>query len=157
MVREFAPQEGTPYAMTREPILSPFFLPCNPPPWGTLAAVSLETGERLWESPLGTLPDRVPIPVPIDFGLPNLGGAMVTAGGLVFIGAAMDGYLRAYDAKTGEELWKDRLPAGGNATPMTYRLGPSRRQFVVIAAGGHGKLGTRRGDFLVAYALPASK
>jgi quinoprotein glucose dehydrogenase len=156
MVREFAPQEGTPYAMTREPILSPFFLPCNPPPWGTLAAVSLETGERLWESPLGTLPDRVPIPVPIDFGLPNLGGSIVTAGGLVFIGAAMDGYLRAYDAKTGEELWKDRLPAGGNATPMTYRLGPDRRQFVVIAAGGHGKLGTRRGDFVVAYALPAS-
>ena len=156
MVREFAPQEGTPYAMTREPILSPFFLPCNPPPWGTLAAVSLETGERLWESPLGTLPDRIPIPVPIDFGLPNLGGSIVTAGGLVFVGAAMDGYLRAYDARTGEELWKDRLPAGGNATPMTYRLGPDRRQFVVIAAGGHGKLGTRRGDFVVAYALPAS-
>lgn len=156
MVREFAPQAGTPYGMTREPILSPFFLPCNPPPWGTLAAVSLETGELLWESPLGTLPDHVPIPIPIDFGLPNLGGATVTAGGLVFIGAAMDSYLRAYDAQTGEELWKDRLPAGGNATPMTYRLGPDRRQFVVIAAGGHGKLGTRRGDFVVAYALPPS-
>ncbi len=156
MVREFAPQAGTPFAMTREPILSPFFLPCNPPPWGTLKAVSLDTGELLWESPLGTLPDKIPFPVPIDFGLPNLGGAAITAGGLVFIGAAMDGYLRAYDAETGRELWNDRLPAGGNATPMTYRLGPNRRQFVVIAAGGHGKLGTRRGDFVVAYALALS-
>ncbi len=154
MVREFAPQAGTPYGMTREPILSPFFLPCNPPPWGTLAAISLDTGERLWESPLGTVPDRIPFPIPVDLGLPNLGGPMVTAGGLVFIGAAMDSYLRAYDAATGEELWKDRLPAGGNATPMTYRLGPESRQFVVIAAGGHGKLGTRRGDSIVAYALP---
>jgi len=156
MMREFAPQAGTPYGMTREPILSPFSLPCNPPPWGTLTAVSLDTGDVLWTSPLGTLPDRVPIPVPIDFGLPNLGGSLVTAGGLVFIGAAMDGYLRAFDVESGEELWKDRLPAGGNATPMTYRLGPDRRQFVVIAAGGHGKLGTRRGDFVVAYALPRS-
>ncbi len=151
---EFAPQEGTPYGMVREPILSPFMLPCNPPPWGTLQILSLDTGEQLWESPLGTVPDVIPIPVPIDLGLPNLGGPMLTAGGLVFIGAAMDSYLRAYDAETGEELWKDRLPAGGNATPMTYRLGPDRRQFVVIAAGGHGKLGTRRGDSVVAYALP---
>jgi len=157
MVREFAPQAGTPYGMVREPILSPFFLPCNPPPWGTLAAVSLDSGELLWESPLGTVPDRIPVPIPIDFGLPNLGGPMVTAGGLVFIGAAMDSYLRAYDVTTGEELWKDRLPAGGNATPMTYRLGPDRRQFVVIAAGGHGKLGTRRGDSVVAYALPSGR
>jgi quinoprotein glucose dehydrogenase len=80
---------------------------------------------------------------------------MVTAGGLVFIAAAMDDYLRAFDVETGAELWKSRLPAGGQATPMTYRLRPDGRQFVVIAAGGHGKLGTKLGDALVAFALHA--
>jgi quinoprotein glucose dehydrogenase len=85
-------------------------------------------------------------------GLPNLGGPLVTAGGVVFIGAAMDGYLRAFDVESGAELWSVRLPAGGNANPMTYTA--DGRQYVVIAAGGHGKLGTRRGDWVVAYALP---
>ena len=87
-------------------------------------------------------------------GLPNLGGPLVTAGGLVFIGAAMDDYLRAFDVETGAELWRDRLPAGGNAKPMTLPRRANGRQYVVIAAGGHGKLGTARGDFVVAYALP---
>ena len=154
MLREFAPQHGTPYAMVREPILSPFFLPCTPQPWGTFSAVSLDTGEILWQRPFGTLPDLIPIPLPVEPGLPSLGGPIATAGGLVFVGASMDGYLRAYDARTGEELFRDRLPAGGNATPMTYRLSENARQYVVIAAGGHGKLGTRRGDWVVAYALP---
>jgi len=157
LLREFAPMQGTPFGIVREPVLSPLLLPCNPPPWGTLTAVSLDTGEVLWRSPLGTVPDRIPIPIPIDFGLPNLGGPIATAGGLVFIGAAMDGYLRAYDIASGEELWKDRLPAGGNATPMTYRLDRRGPQYVVIAAGGHGKLGTRRGDHVVAYALPETR
>jgi quinoprotein glucose dehydrogenase len=89
-------------------------------------------------------------------GLPNLGGSIVTAGGLVFVAAALDGYLRAFDVETGGELWRDRLPAGGNATPMTY-AGASGRQYVVIAAGGHGRLGTRRGDWVVAYALPSPR
>jgi hypothetical protein len=80
----------------------------------------------------------------------------VTEGGLVFIGAAMDDFLRAFDVETGKELWKGRLPAGGQATPMSYRLSESGRQFVVIAAGGHGRLGTRIGDSLVAFALPES-
>ena len=154
ILREFAPQRGTPYAMVREPIMSPIFLPCTPPPWGTFSAVSLDTGEILWQRPFGTVPDLIPIPLPLEPGLPSLGGPIATAGGLVFIGASMDGYLRAYDAETGEELWRDRLPAGGNATPMTYRLSETGRQYVVIAAGGHGKLGTRRGDWVVAYALP---
>ena len=153
LLREFAPQLGTPFGMMREPVLSPLMLPCTPPPWGTLTAVSLDRGEILWQRPFGTVPDLIPIPIPWEPGLPNLGGPLVTAGGLVFIGASMDGYLRAFDIETGEELWRDRLPAGGNATPMTYTAGDGR-QYVVIAAGGHGKLGTRQGDYVVAYALP---
>ncbi len=151
--REFAPQRGTPFGMVRRPLLGPLGLPCNPPPWGTIAAIDLSRGETLWESTLGTIRDLAPVPLPIGWGTPNLGGPLATAGGLVFIGAAMDDYLRAFDAATGKELWKGRLPAGGQATPMTYRLGPGRRQFVVIAAGGHGKMTTRLGDSLVAFAL----
>jgi len=151
-LREFSPQEGTPYALVRYPLQSPIQLPCNPPPWGTLAAVALDTGALLWQVPLGTVPDRLRVPLPIELGLPNLGGPLATAGGLAFIAAAMDGVLRAFDLETGAELWSDRLPAGGNANPMTYSA--NGRHFVVIAAGGHGKLGTRRGDFVVAYALP---
>ena len=86
-----------------------------------------------------------------------MGGPVATASGLVFIGAAMDDYLRAYDTRTGEELWRARLPAGGQATPMTYRLREDGRQYVVIAAGGHGTLGTRQGDWLLAFALPAPR
>jgi quinoprotein glucose dehydrogenase len=149
---EFAPQAGTPYGMVRGPLLSPFGVPCNPPPWGTLAAVDLTSGQVRWQVTLG---DLLPIPIHFGVGSPNLGGPMVTAGGVVFIGAAMDDYLRAFDVETGAELWKGRLPAGGQATPMTYRLRPDGRQFVVIAAGGHGKLGTKLGDALVAFTLQA--
>ena len=139
--------------MVREPLVSPLQLPCSPPPWGSFAAVSLDDGRVLWQVPLGDLPDLFRIRYPANLGLPNLGGPIATAGGLAFISAAMDGILRAFDVETGALLWSDALPAGGNATPMTYR-GPSGRQFVLIAAGGHGKLGTRRGDWVVAYALP---
>jgi quinoprotein glucose dehydrogenase len=83
-----------------------------------------------------------------------MGGPIATAGGLVFIGATMDDYLRAFDLETGEELWKGRLPAGGQATPMTYRVRQDGRQYVVIAAGGHSMLRTRPGDSLIAFALP---
>jgi quinoprotein glucose dehydrogenase len=152
VMREYAPQAGTPYGMVRGPILSPLFLPCTPPPWGVVGAVSLDSGESVWTVRFGTIPDRIPLRFDPGWGLPNLGGPLATAGGLVFLGASMDGYLRAFDADTGAELWKDRLPAGGQANPMTYR-GPSGRQFVVIAAGGHGKLGTKRGDWVVAYTL----
>lgn len=85
-------------------------------------------------------------------GAPNIGGPIMTGGGLIFIGAAMDDYLRAFDSNTGEELWRTRLPAGGQATPMTYEF--EGRQYVVIYAGGHAQLGTRRGDELLAFALP---
>jgi len=135
-------------------LLSPFGIPCTPPPWGTLAAVDLSRGSIRWQVPLGTTRDIAPVPVSIAWGTPNMGGPVVTATGLVFIAAAMDNYLRAFDADTGEELWRGRLPAGGQATPMTYRLRQDGKQFVVIAAGGHGKMGTKLGDALVAFALP---
>jgi quinoprotein glucose dehydrogenase len=149
---ELAPQDGTPYAMSRRGMLSVIGIPCNPPPWGTLAAVDLSKGEIRWQVPLGTVRDIAPLPIPWKLGTPNLGGPLVTGGGLIFIGAAMDDYLRAFDVESGEELWKGRLPAGGQATPMTYRL--DGRQYVVIAAGGHGRAGTRLGGHLLAYALP---
>jgi quinoprotein glucose dehydrogenase len=146
--------EGTPYGLFRVPaLLSPLGLPCTKPPWGTLLAVEVATGEVKWEVPLGTVRDLAPVPLPIRWGTPNLGGPIVTGGGLVFIGAAMDNYLRAFDLGTGKELWKGRLPAGGQATPMSYRL-DNGRQFVVIAAGGHGRMGTDIGDSVVAFALP---
>lgn len=152
---DFTEQGGTPYGINRDAaLMSPMGVPCTPPPWGTLTAIDLVTGDVLWEVPLGTIRDLAPVPIPLRLGTPNLGGPITTAGGLVFIGAAADDYLRAFDIETGEELWKGRLPAGGQATPMTYRL-PGGRQFVVIAAGGHGGLGTRLGDYVVAFALPS--
>ena len=122
---EFAPMRGTPYVMRRRILLSPLGLPCTPPPFGTLVAISLLSGKIVWEVPLGTTRDLVAskifLPTKVGSGTPNLGGPIVTAGGLVFIGAAMDDCLRAFDIETGRELWKGRLPAGGQATPMTYR------------------------------------
>ncbi len=151
---EFALQTGSPYGMRREALLSPLGLPCTAPPWGTLSAVDLRSGVVKWQVPLGSTRDLAPFFVPSrTLGTPALGGPIVTAGGLVFIAAAMDNYLRAFDVDTGKELWKGRLPAGGQATPMTYRAGPGNRQFIVIAAGGHGNLGTKQGDSVVAFAL----
>ena len=138
----------------REPLLSPWGLPCVAPPWGQLIGVDMISGELRWQVPLGTIQDAAPPPVPnLRLGVPNLGGPIITGGGLVFIAAAMDDYLRAFDLFSGEELWKGRLPAGGQATPMTYRIGASGTQFVVIAAGGHRLLGTRSGDYVVAFKL----
>ena len=116
-------------------------------------AVDTSTGEKKWEVPFGAVRDLAPVPLPITYGVPNLGGPIATAGNLVLIAAAADAYLRACDIDTGEELWRGRLPAGGQATPMTYRLSDDGRQFVVIAAGGHNQMRSRRGDSLVAFAL----
>jgi len=139
---EYTRMRGTPYIMRRRIILGPTGLPCTPPPWGALVAVSLATGGILWDVPLGTM-GGVP-------GSPNLGGPIVTAGGLVFIGATLDRRFRAFDIETGREVWSAPLPAGARATPMTYEAGG--RQFVVIAAGGGGPFGT--GDAIIAFALP---
>jgi quinoprotein glucose dehydrogenase len=143
---EIGRAEGTPYAAQRDLLLSPLGVPCNPPPWGTLAAVDLDAGTIRWQVPLGSMM------LGLVQGLPNLGGPIVTAGGLVFIAAARDEKLRAFDVESGAELWQAKLPAGGQATPMTYVAGG--RQFVVIAAGGHVRMGTTLGDAVVAFALP---
>jgi quinoprotein glucose dehydrogenase len=147
------PMEGSPYALERAPLLSPLGAPCNPPPWGTLAAVDAATGAVRWQVPLGTTRDLAPWPLWLATGTPNLGGPLATASGLVFIGATTDFFLRAFDVETGEELWKARLPTAAHATPMTYRLREDGRQYVVIAAGGHGVLGTPPSDALIAFAL----
>jgi len=147
-------QIGTPYHMVRAMLMSPSGLPCSPPPWSTLVAIDLDTGEKIWEVPFGAMPGFVEAGFPDAerLGSPAMGGPVITAGGLVFIGAAMDDYLRAYDIETGNELWRGALPAGGQATPMTYIV--DGKQYVVIAAGGHGSIGTTRGDFVVAFTLP---
>jgi quinoprotein glucose dehydrogenase len=145
---------GEPYGAQRSPMLSFLGAPCNRPPWGVLAAYDMTSGKRAWEIPLGSTRDVAPWPLWFDLGVPNQGGSLLTAGGLTFIGAATDGYLRAFKTQTGELLWQGRLPAGGQATPMTYRLRPDGKQFIVIAAGGHKYLRTKLGDSIVAYALP---
>lgn len=154
---EFASMRGTPFVLKRELFLGPSNAPCTPPPFGSLVAVSLRTRQILWSVPLGTSEglDKIGIKVPSDIpGAINLGGPITTGGGLIFIGASMDRYFRAYDLRNGRELWKAALPAGGKATPMTY-LGADGRQYVVIAAGGDGKA-WGWSDEVVAFALPRS-
>ena len=131
--------------MKRELLLSPLGLPCTPPPWGVLAAVDLASGEIVWRTTLGEV-------YGLPLGLPSLGGPIVTAGGLVFIGGTpMDDMLRAFDIETGALLWQWQLRAAGQATPMTYvREG---RQYVVIYAGGNPAAQGRLGDVVMAFGL----
>jgi len=149
---EFASQRGTPYGMRRTLLASPLGVPCTAPPWGKLVAVDLAQGKIAWEKPLGTSRDKATWPFWYIQGAPNMGGPLTTAGGLVFIGAATDNFLRAFDTASGEELWTMRIPAGAQATPMSYAIGG--KQYIVVAAGGHAKLGTTRGDYILAFALP---
>ncbi|MFM0019049.1 glucose/quinate/shikimate family membrane-bound PQQ-dependent dehydrogenase [Paraburkholderia azotifigens] len=146
------PQYGVPFGVELNPFLSPVGLPCKQPAWGYVAALDLKTNQVVWKKRIGTVRDSAPIPLPFKMGMPMLGGPMTTAGHVFFIGATADNYLRAYSTDTGEELWRARLPAGGQATPMTYEA--NGKQYVVIAAGGHGSFGTKLGDYVIAYALP---
>ena len=130
--------------------LDPEGYPAIKPPWGTLNAIDLNTGEYLWRVPLGEYPELMAQGRP-PTGTENYGGPLVTAGGVVFIGASKDGNFRAFDRATGKELWRMKLPAGGYATPSTYEV--DGRQYVVIACGG-GKMGTKSGDAYMAFALP---
>lgn len=150
--REVSPQHGAPFGIIRDLMISPIGMPCSPPPWGAIAALDLAAGKILWQSTLGTTEAVAPLGLALGLGMPGFGGPLVTAGGVVFIGAAADSYLRAFDAETGTELWQGRLPTSAQSTPMTFQL--RERQYVVIAAGGHAKLGTAPGDSIVAFALP---
>ncbi|CAM5763349.1 hypothetical protein [Bosea minatitlanensis] len=152
------PQEGTPYAAELAPFVSPLGAPCTAPPYGMVTAVDLNSRKVIWSRRSGTAEDSgilgIRSHLPIPMGIPGLGGSIITKGGLVFIAASGEQSLRALDLGTGDVLWKGRLPAGGNATPMTYLSPASGRQFVVIAAGGHNLMQTQPGDHIVAYALP---
>lgn len=151
-----APQKGAPWGVDRPIWLSILGVPCNTPPWGFIAATDLNTGRLAWSKPLGSGFDAGPLGMPmrvrIPLGTPNIGGAVTTATGLTFIAAAQDNYLRAFETATGRLLWSGRLPAGGQASAMTYMH--KGRQYVAIGATGHGQLQTKAGDALVVYALP---
>jgi quinoprotein glucose dehydrogenase len=144
---EVAEQKGAPYAMSRQFLLTPDRKPCNAPPWGTLAAIDTKTGEKRWEVPLGEFAPGHP-----ELGSPNLGGPIVTAGNLIFIGAAFDSHIRAFDVETGKLLWTGDLPNSARATPMTYQ-GADGKQYLVISAGGHKGV-NQIGDNVIAFALP---
>jgi quinoprotein glucose dehydrogenase len=145
---EFAPQRGTPYGMYRELLILPKLAPCTPPPFGVLVGVDLRRGAIAWRVPLGSMSAEQ------RTGAPSLGGAITTAGGLTFIGATIDRGFRAFETRTGRELWRTTLPAAAKATPMTFSVGRAGRQFVVVSAGGDGGDAFGMGDAIVAFALP---
>ncbi len=145
--------DGAPYGVLMGPFLSPIGIPCQAPPWGYVAGADLRTGKIAYKHKNGTVRDMTPLPLPFKVGVPGIGGPMITKGGVAFLGAAVDDYLRAYDLTSGKQLWEARLPAGGQATPMTYALDDGK-QYVVIVAGGHGSVGTKPGDYVIAYKLP---
>ena len=152
---EYHPQPATRYGMVRRFLLSPgSHLPCSPPPWGTLAAIKASTGDVVWQVPLGQFPSTRTMPGLERSGSIALGGPVATAGGVIFTAGTLEPAIYAFDAKSGAMLWTGTLPTSARSTPMTY-LGRDGRQYVVVAAGGHGTpLGPPLGDSLVAFALP---
>jgi quinoprotein glucose dehydrogenase len=147
---EFAEQAGTPYGMARRFLRSPGGSICNPGPWGTLNAIDADTAQVKWTVPIGQMPGGAPV----SLGSPALGGPIVTAGGVVFMAGTIDAAIRAFDVMTGKELWKGELPTSARSTPMTFR-GPDGKQYVAVAAGGHGIPGAGRlDDSLVTFTLP---
>lgn len=154
-----APHTGTPFGVDRPMWLSALNVPCLAPPWGFIAAIHIDTGELIWSKPLGTGFDSGPLGIPtrirIPMGTANLGGPLVTAGGLTFIAAAQDNFLRAFETGTGRLVWEARLPAGGQAGPMTYEH--DGVQYIAITATGHARLETPLGDYLKVFALDPDK
>ncbi len=150
-------QAGTPYAADIKPFLSPIGVPCQRPPYGFLTAIDMKTKRVVWHRAIGTAEGSGPMGLksglPLPMGAPIVGGAITTGGGLTFVAGTQDERFRAFDSSTGHELWSVKLPAGGQATPMTY-ISPKGRQMVVIAAGGNAILTGRPGDSIIAYALP---
>jgi len=152
------PLIGTPYAINAKlRFMSPLDIPCQKPPFGTLTAVDLSTQQIAWQVPVGTVKDTGPfglkMHLPVPVGMPTIGGTLATQGGLVFIAATQDYFLRAYDSRTGKEVWKGRLPVGSQGTPISYTDAGTGRQFVVVSAGG-ARNSPDRGDYVLAYALP---
>lgn len=146
------PNTGAPYAVIMHPFMSPLGVPCQAPAWGYVAGIDLTTNKVVWKHKNGTSRDSSPIPIGLPIGVPSMGGSMVTGGGVGFLSGTLDQYIRAYDVKNGKELWKSRLPAGGQATPMSY-TGKDGQQYVLVVVGGHGSLGTKMGDYIIAYKL----
>ena len=149
---------GTPYAINAKlRFVSPLDIPCQKPPFGTLTAVDLKTRQIAWQVPVGTVQDTGPMGIKMHaqmpVGMPTIGGTLATQGGLLFIAATQDYYLRAYDSRTGEEIWKGRLPVGSQGTPISYRSPVDGKQYIVISAGG-ARNSPDRGDYVIAYALP---
>ncbi|PVZ16480.1 MULTISPECIES: glucose/quinate/shikimate family membrane-bound PQQ-dependent dehydrogenase [unclassified Pseudomonas] len=153
------PLKGTPYAVNKNRFLSIAGIPCQAPPFGTLSAIDLHTRSIAWQVPVGTVEDQGPMGIkmhmPMPIGMPTLGGTLSTQGGLVFIAGTQDYYLRAYNTANGDELWKQRLPVGSQGGPMTYVSPKTGKQYIVVTAGG-GRQSPDRGDYVIAYALPAS-
>jgi quinoprotein glucose dehydrogenase len=153
-------QAGTPFAAIALAFLSPIGMPCQQPPYGTLMAVDLRTRQILWQHPFGSARDSGPFGlashIPLTMGVPNVGGSILLRSGLAIIAASQERSIRALDITTGRELWSARLPAGGQATPMTYLSAKSGRQFIVIAAGGSLSMSAKTGDYIVAFAIPQS-
>jgi len=148
---EYGAQRGTPYGMLRRFLQSPSDLPCGAPPWGTLTAVDMAKGAIRWQIPLGSMVDFGGAHGAVPPGSISFGGPMATAGGLIFTAAALDPHLHAFDADTGKEIWTVELPASAQSTPMTYRW--QGKQYIVICAGGHGKMKSKMGDSVVAFRL----
>ncbi|HEX5027038.1 MAG TPA: pyrroloquinoline quinone-dependent dehydrogenase [Agriterribacter sp.] len=148
-------QAGTPYVMKRSylfKVIDGNMMMLTSPPWGTLLSIDVNSGAKKWEVPLGYMLDPGKYPGAEKWGSVNFGGAIVTAGNLLFVAATMDNHLRAFNTKTGALLWEYLLPASAQATPMSYEM--DGKQYVVIAAGGHGKLGSQQGDYVMAFSLP---
>ncbi|HHD7473794.1 TPA: membrane-bound PQQ-dependent dehydrogenase, glucose/quinate/shikimate family [Klebsiella oxytoca] len=156
---EYSEQKGTPWGVERSMFMSPLGVPCFKPPFGTMTAIDLASGKTKWQVPLGSIQDApvhgVVPGVYIPMGMPTMGGPLVTKGGLTFFHGTLDYYVRALDNDTGKELWRGRLPVGGQGAPMTY-IGKDGKQYIVVVDGGATRTGTNanRGDYVIAYALP---